>query len=328
MLFSTSYYFHRNMFLFLIYFSPSDGTTFISCLVAQSSSHHQYLDHSCWLLWDPVRQSSIRHNMKWHITCFASVRMTLNSKWSEEKLKLKLILIPSNLFLLIFNTYNKKEKYSKNMSKTLAVQRKTNDCVCIQAHLLKKAFNNEWHQELAPVFSELQSKQQAKSFASALLISLFKCFHCQCLDNTKIFDKATASQNAVLKTKDASVIALKISGWIYHLFSGCQAGLSEFYWKILNSPNSPQQPQFPPRKGHCTLSGGSAFSLTHQPWGQEHPRDMGGTLGTFLPGNSPTTLHIKLKHKPFRKKLKSCVMSRALAKPVHLYLGIKVIFLK
>lgn len=142
-LFSTSYCFHRNMILFFTYFSPSDGTTFICCLMDQWSSHHQHLDHGYWLLWYPARHFSIRHSIKWQVTWSANVRMTLNRKWSEEKLKLNLIQIPSNLFSLIFNTYYKKEKQtfrsghrqqttgspklqlmvgtSKNMSKALAV---------------------------------------------------------------------------------------------------------------------------------------------------------------------------------------------------------------
>lgn len=87
---------------FLIYFSSRDGTTLICYLVAQSSCHHQHLDYGYWILWDPVGHFSIRHSIQWQVSCFASVRMTLNRKWSEEKLKLKLILIPSKLFSLIY----------------------------------------------------------------------------------------------------------------------------------------------------------------------------------------------------------------------------------
>ena len=109
-LFSSSFYFHRNLTLFLIYFSSSDGTRFICCLVAQSSSHHPHPDCDHWLLRDPGRHFSIGRGFNWPLTGLASVRVTLTRKRSEEKLKPKLILIPSNLFSLIFNTYYRKEK--------------------------------------------------------------------------------------------------------------------------------------------------------------------------------------------------------------------------
>lgn len=89
--------------------SPQNvGTTFLCCLVAQPSSHHQHSDLGYCLLWDPEGHFSCRHSSKGQLTCSAGVRM--NRKKCDEKPKLKLILIPGNLFSLIFNTSCKKGK--------------------------------------------------------------------------------------------------------------------------------------------------------------------------------------------------------------------------
>lgn len=77
----------------------------------------------------------------------------------------------------------------KTMSKALAAQRETNGSVCMRAHLLKRAFHNEWHQELASLFPGYRANHK-QSFATVSLILFFQCFH-QCLDDTNLLHPST-----------------------------------------------------------------------------------------------------------------------------------------